>query len=887
MKYSGIMKNALRKILIVIMSAFFCLSMFVTPRKADELLGESDTIKVTVLFDVSTTGEMANLTFEYRDSFFRKSAENYNHRLARLSFGMALSAFRPNLDPNSLDDPSRHLTQFLDTCHFTDLRTDDYDKNPSLYTVSTVMGHKTVVDENGPFVLIAVGVCGGGYTNEWMSNFSCGDDEMHLGFYSAASEVYDRLFGYIAKCGLTGQRFKVWISGFSRAAAVSNILSKLVVDTDVFSTDTVYTYTFATPRTTKNPEPGKYPNIYNICGKMDPVPNLAFADWGYDRYGTTLYTPAQQTDSDYNVKVAKANRIHMQAFGLEFFNNVEWDTKLRVLLNYLLKIAPTSKIYTEHLQDRVIKMWQNKSLSNIMSCLMEIAGDKELINDSNQKEANSMLTYITYTIYGYLTSSDVDAKYRSTDATTVGNLAREHTPEVYMSWLFSTENPDELYTDSLDYLRIVISGDVDVAITDSETYDLYKCLKSDGTFTDEFLWADTVLRKTDPNAPDVFMERENGEHIILLPKDMDYYIIIKSNIDQSIEMHAIPLTVGYTNNDFNQVHIADMKSGEWDALFSRQIDDKADDYFDISTGTTFEEYTIDINDSSEMAINLERANIFNLSWRQIVILTFTLPVLAVCLLLFLIAWGTGTHKIKKKKKLGLVSEKTRYSVIPAALVFSALAMFMIQELLYWLMPQYRMTRAMLKVGIGIALLYHAYLGYSKQPSRLSRDIFIALFICMVGDMTINFSFAGGVVMFAAAMALLAYCFTVYDKPEKWQYVMWALLSFISVVIIYISKGINDEMKNQMVIYSVILMALISSSMTMPKKVCVASVLLAISNVLLFVDEVYRRTLWIHVRSLAFYYVAMGFFAYSTRYKEVSREQRDRAARERYYEKHAH
>ena len=117
--------------------------------------------------------------------------------------------------------------------------------------------------------------------------------------------------------------------------------------------------------------------------------------------------------------------------------------------------------------------------------------------------------------------------------------------------------------------------------------------------------------------------------------------------------------------------------------------------------------------------------------------------------------------------------------------------------------------------------------------------------------------------------------------------LWGVLSFIAVVIIYLSKGINAETKSQMVVYSVILMALISASMTMPKKIRAASILLAVSNVLLFVDEVYTRTLMVHVRSLAIYYLAMGLFAYSTRYREVNREDRDRAIRERYYEKHAH
>ena len=87
------------------------------------------------------------------------------------------------------------------------------------YTVSTAMGFKKMEHEGEePYTLIAVGVCGANYDNEWQSNMTPGTGEMHEGFRSAAELVIDRISGYIMTRGIRG-RIKLWISGFSRAAA--------------------------------------------------------------------------------------------------------------------------------------------------------------------------------------------------------------------------------------------------------------------------------------------------------------------------------------------------------------------------------------------------------------------------------------------------------------------------------------------------------------------------------------------------------------------------------------------------------------------------------------------------------------------------------------------
>ena len=867
------MRNILRRVFTVLMAVIMCASLFSIPVKAEEDSSslEDGSFMVETLFDVNTTKTLGRWDFEYNDSWFKQSATIYNHKLARLSLGMAVSAFRPNLDPASKENPAQHLQSFLQNCQFKNLRTDDYDKSPSLYTVSTVIGYKQLQDEEGNFTLIVVGTCGGGYKNEWLSNFTCGDQDMHVGFSSAAREVYDRIFGYIASNRLNAPRYKIWMSGFSRAGAISNILGKLLVDSNMFSTDTVYTYTFATPRTTKAAQKGQYPNIFNICGKMDPVTQVAFVDWGYGRYGTTFYTPSQQTDSDYFIKAARAGKIHREHFGLDFFNNVEWDTKLRVVLNYLVRLVPTSRIYADHLQDRIIKMWSDKSMSNIMSTLMEIASDEELINDTNKSQANSLLTYLAYTVYGYATNSDIDSKYRSEGATTVGNLAREHTPEVYLSWMFSADDPQDLFTNELQYFRIVISGDVDVAIIGTGKYPgLIKYLNANGQFMDKVIYDDREVFVDPENKPDIFMERNNGEHIILLPRDTSYEIVVFSNKKQTVEMHAIPLTVGYTNSSFNKIHYADLEEGQYDVIHSTGKDDvqvKGD--FDIVTGDTFDVVSISKGTSSELAIALEKTNILNLDWRQIILIAYTIPIIVLCLLVFVIIWAVGAHRLRRKKRMGEVELTAKYRRYPAAFVAVSLGLFLVQELLYWLMPQYMVYRSVLKGVIGLLLCLMAYLGYRRKNSRLSFHTVIALAISVAADILINYSFSGGMLLFAIAEGVLVYNYFRHESPEKWQYVLW-ITGIICSWLIISNSGLNDEMVRQMTAYIVILSALGVLSLNMPKKMRAGALLLIMSNVFLFINEVGQETLLIHVLSLGIYYLAIGFFAFSTRYNDYKR-----------------
>ena len=91
------MKSIVRNLLIIIIALIFLVPTFSLTARAEEQ-EEEGTYTVEALFDINTTKTLGRWTFEYNDKWFCQPASVYNHKLARLSLGMAVSSFRPNLD---------------------------------------------------------------------------------------------------------------------------------------------------------------------------------------------------------------------------------------------------------------------------------------------------------------------------------------------------------------------------------------------------------------------------------------------------------------------------------------------------------------------------------------------------------------------------------------------------------------------------------------------------------------------------------------------------------------------------------------------------------------------------------------------------------------------
>ena len=93
----------------------------------------------------------------------------------------------------------------------------------------------------------------------------------------------------------------MWITGYSRAAATSNLTAAYFDENPndlpgmvTLTPENIYAYCFETPAGVRNPdnESGLYDNIFSIVNQHDFVPMVAMRKWGFDRYGITKYLPS-------------------------------------------------------------------------------------------------------------------------------------------------------------------------------------------------------------------------------------------------------------------------------------------------------------------------------------------------------------------------------------------------------------------------------------------------------------------------------------------------------------------------------------------------------------------------------------------------------------------
>ncbi len=127
-----------------------------------------------------------------------------------------------------------------------------------------------------------------GTIEEWSSNFDVGDpatwkSEYHKGFYTAEERIRTYVNDYVRRCVGDTSNLTYWITGHSRAAALSNILAAKLIDEG----KEVFAYTYATPSTTisTSRKDAKYNSIFNIMNPRDVISYVPLAAWGFSKFG--------------------------------------------------------------------------------------------------------------------------------------------------------------------------------------------------------------------------------------------------------------------------------------------------------------------------------------------------------------------------------------------------------------------------------------------------------------------------------------------------------------------------------------------------------------------------------------------------------------------------
>jgi len=414
--------------------------------------------------------------FPYSDEWFKSAGALYNHRLAQCTLGLAVSSFRSA--DQELDRKDEYARQYLSQAGFGDLVSQQFDETPTADTIATLIGSKTLEDDEGEFLLVAVAVSGGGYGDEWLSNFSFGDASVHDGFFSAAFTVFERTFDYV-DAHADGGRFKIWTGGYSRAAAVSNMAAVLALESEQISKEDLFVYTFATPNNLRADSAefsGDYDlsGIFNIVGMFDPVPSVPFGEWGYKKLGTTFRLPAQETTTDYAERLKPMKEVYREITGQEYANNLEVNWFIQKLYQLIYDMVSTAGSYQDELEGVIDEAWNSaSSVLHLLRTLCGILSDDRDMDDMLLGEAPSANTLLSVFLYD-LSMEKLgihDDKWGGLNIFV--QLVHEHCPEVYISWMLSQEDPADLFVVDLDFRRVFIDSSVSWSLWDGDGSPVY------------------------------------------------------------------------------------------------------------------------------------------------------------------------------------------------------------------------------------------------------------------------------------------------------------------------------------------------------------------------------------------------------------------------------
>ena len=877
--------NISKRIIVSIIICTLLMCQCILPVYGDEQ--ESGVRTLHTHYYSATTNSYHVLEVEFDPDWFKEDARVYDHNLAKLSMGLTMAAFRPDIKHlEGISSMDMNLYNFLAEADFKDIRSDDYDKNPNIYSVSTAMGHQRIGEGDEAFELIAVGVCGQGYIDEWESNFSIGEGAVHDGFQRSSDLVFDRIFGYIASLHLEGP-FKIWISGFSRAAAISNCTAAMLSDSNTFTQSTVFAYTFATPRVAIDPDYNRYENIWNIVGKTDPVPCVPYAEWGFERYGQTLFLPSLETDSNYEELRTEADKIYKDLTGIDFWYNRETNRLLKTILGYLLELSPTSKVYYQSLQNRIIRIWEDKSPINILSNLLEIAKDPVLINEDTEYEAGELLNYLLALVREYREGNSVFKRWNNKTSTGV-NLAHFHTPEQYVSWLFSTDEVEKLYNPYTKYSEIYLISSCDVELfRDGKLIEsLPSMLICTGEPGDYHFEEKQVSEKIDTRDLK-YLDYTDSQIIAGIPRDEDYEINVKTDEETSFTLYEMDYEAGHQKPYLLTVIVYTMpENSDLTISFTGQ---NSGDQIDQNTSFAFEKpmetivtssqaineemyffETIDSDIDVSSAVLISKRNTNRLNWAQAVMLTISAALFLIALIFFDLTYIIGRIRFSSRKKRGMIPQNDKYRGLPTLCVYSIFLLFLIMEFYAQLLPYNKGILLIFKLVIGLISVFIAYYGYIRNKAKLSLWIMIGLASLTVADVSMSINAMVGPIFHIIAYLVLAYAYYKDEKPEKLQVIISSLISLIAIGFIMSIKGEYGILRVYAIVYLVSVGMVLSGSMNQSRVVLIGSILLALSGLLFMYNTINGTTFVSHIISLGTYYAAVAVLASSTIRKQMYR-----------------
>lgn len=260
---------------------------------------------------LTSQNTIASYQYHYNEDWFHNSSYNYQHDLTRMSMRVTMAA--GDVTAAGKSDGSENIRKMMTELGFEYSDSFSSYPEPTYDSIGYAFGSKEIISPtNEKSTLIMIAVRGSGYGKEWGGNFRVDTEVAHRGFQLAANQVIDSLENYIdANKNTFHPRVKVWISGFSRAAATTNLVAAHLDEGAIEQIDAtdVFAFCFECPQNTTetNANHGLYNNIVNIINPLDIVTKVAMSSWNFGRYGLNYFLPSAETlgETEYSTLKTK------------------------------------------------------------------------------------------------------------------------------------------------------------------------------------------------------------------------------------------------------------------------------------------------------------------------------------------------------------------------------------------------------------------------------------------------------------------------------------------------------------------------------------------------------------------------------------------------------
>ncbi len=472
----------------------------------------------------SRTGNLIEFGMEWDEKWFGKnSPTEYNHGLARMAaFLSDISYFTPKHD-NENDT-------FISACRTLGIQENDiltnYDidygnavsgKNQAAYSFAC----KKIKSSNGDQVLVFILIRGTPLNaEEWISNLNVSDSKNfsnneHEGFAKASADVHSALLHYLLKKKIDPDSSFFFITGHSRGAAIANRLSAMIADDNIFNTENIYTYTFATPNVSAKDEvdDSKYKFIWNIINAEDMVPMVPPErdNWKFKKYGNTItftnyWTSDEKTyEEDY---LPRVNSFFSLMTGRKY-------VPFRSGSFYPSQVARGISYFHSDIQSYYEDFFSLRGFGE--KILKKAFTPKKGDNEKTKK--NFVRRYIEKKINSQLESHEQILQ----------KLSDMHACETYLSWLMALEQ-DELYTTKPNS-QLIIASNFDSSVLSPDGKVLLKI--EDGILSYESV-EKPITAMQFPRITVIGFPSE-GDYSVIVGKSSIFYTPVKIRMEQFTE----------------------------------------------------------------------------------------------------------------------------------------------------------------------------------------------------------------------------------------------------------------------------------------------------------------------------------------------------------------